>query len=406
MSPLTFLKDPLIWLTQISEMRATISGGPNFAYDLCTRRSATMDLGHLDLTTWKVAFNGAEPVKGQTMCSFAERFTEAGFKSTAFLPCYGLAEATLLVSGGHWRPTGAGHGRVSCGRPARGQQIVIVDPACCLPVADGVEGEIWVAGANVTAGYLADDSSDLFGSLHGQRFVRTGDLGYRSDGELYVTGRMKDVLVWRGVNYHATDIEAAVDGAADGLRSVVAAFVGEDETATVLVIESTVREPDRSRTVALIRRQVLERTGLRMDQVVLVPPKTIPRTSSGKVRRAQCRAEHAAGRYDGFRDDRPAATVDREVRTRTRLTELIQGAFAAVCDVGACADTDSFLGLGGDSIRAGEVAAALEQALGVNVTVEMVLQHLTPRALAGALLDGSRGDQLDLDAVFETLDAV
>ncbi len=230
MSPLDFLKSPLTWLRQISEVRATATGGPNFAYDLCVRRARDNDLRDLDLSSWRVAFNGAEPVRRETLQKFARRFAGNGFRPSAFLPCYGLAEATLIVSGSHWDPAAdrsSPDGRrlhVSCGPVISGSRIAIVAGGKHLP--DGEEGEIWVNGPCVTTGYWHGGGQDgPFGELDGTRFLRTGDLGYLHDGELFVTGRAADVLVHRGVNYHAQDIEDAAVLDNPDVRPVAAAFM-------------------------------------------------------------------------------------------------------------------------------------------------------------------------------------
>ncbi|HEX6699781.1 MAG TPA: AMP-binding protein, partial [Gaiellaceae bacterium] len=193
LSPLDFLKRPLSWLHQISDFRATISGGPNFAYDLCVRRRVSEEeVAQLDLSGWRLAFNGAEPVRRRTMEAFAAKFAPAGFRRSSFFPCYGLAEATLIVSGAHWDGEAADEeGRVACGLPLPDQELRVVDPATGRPVADDTEGELWLSGPSVTDGYWsAAASEELFGELEGRRFLRTGDLGYLRDGELVLSGRV------------------------------------------------------------------------------------------------------------------------------------------------------------------------------------------------------------------------
>ncbi len=208
--PGDFLKSPLRWLRQISDSGATVSGGPNFAYELCVRRvSSGAARPELDLSRWHTAFNGGEPVRAATMARFTETFAAVGFHPDAFLPCYGLAEATLIVAGGRWRADAAS-GSVSCGPVVTGQAVTVVDWQTHRAVDNGVEGELWIAGPHITYGYLGGlDASELFGELDGVRHLRTGDLGYQRDGELHLTGRAKDVIVFRGTNYHSVDIEAA-----------------------------------------------------------------------------------------------------------------------------------------------------------------------------------------------------
>lgn len=387
LAPEEFLKAPLGWLQEISRSGTTVSGGPDFAYRLCVRRAARGELpAGLDLSGWRVAFNGAETVRRATMEAFSDRFGPVGFDRRAFLPCYGLAEATLLVSAGRW--SGTGTGPVSCGAPVPGQQVVVVDPSAAVACPDGTEGEIWISGPQVTAGYWSGAADKLFGTLAGRRFLRTGDLGYRADDELFVTGRSKDVLVHHGVNHHAGDLEdAAVEVLGPDAGAAAAFLVETDRAATpVLVLEL---RGDRDAALAVrVRSAVLERTGLRLGVVVLVGPHSIPRTSSGKVRRSACRDAFLAGCYadgvlDGQGEDRPTASAVTE-----DLTSLACGVLAEVCGLPDCRPTDRLSELGVDSVRAAEAAAVLEDALGLHVPLEAMLTAATPSTITDALLRG------------------
>ncbi|HEU4535413.1 MAG TPA: fatty acyl-AMP ligase, partial [Polyangiaceae bacterium] len=280
MSPLDFLQRPMRWLEAIARFGGTTSGAPNFAYDLCARKAGpggAAALGGLDLSTWSVAFCGAEPVRRETLERFARAFAPAGFRREAFLPCYGLAEATLIVSGkaagadyrverldakaleegraepaapaGGGREPGGEEGRaepaapaggtrelVSCGGPVEGTLALVVDPATRRPCAEGRVGEIWVAGPHVAVGYWGDaeKSAQTFGAElaegsaaapAGTRFLRTGDLGFVRGGEIYVSGRSKDLIIVRGRNYYPQDVErAAEEGSPRVRRGGVAAF--------------------------------------------------------------------------------------------------------------------------------------------------------------------------------------
>jgi len=395
LQPGDFLKAPLWWLRQISESGATASGGPNFAYDLCVRRARSDDeLTGLDLSRWQVAFNGGESVKRRTLVEFAEKFAPVGFRPEAFLPCYGLAEATLMVSAGHWsgQPSNAG-GHVSCGTPVPGQRVAVVDPERQLPADEGEEGEIWIGGPHVTPGYLAQDPGDLFGELDGARLLRTGDLGYLSGGELFVTGRAKDVIVFRGANFHAVDVEAVALDAAGGVAGAAAAFLVDldPEPFPVLVVEMRGRREERLATA--MRAAVLAQTRLPLGVVALVPPRSVPRTSSGKVRRSACRDAFLAGAYDdAVVSDRVRLGELAERRTRdtatTELATMICGIVAGVCEAEDCQPTDSLIDLGVDSVRAAEAAAVLEDALGLTVPLEAVLTAPTPQGVADALVEG------------------
>ncbi len=392
MAPEDFLKSPLSWLRQITGSGATVSGGPNFAYDLCVRRaSRDHALEGLDLSGWRVAFNGGETVKPGTMAEFARRFAPVGFQPRAFLPCYGLAEATLIVTAGHWSGSADPGTPVSCGTPVAGQRVAVVDPERAERCADGQEGEVWIAGPHVTSGYWSADAGELFGELDGERFLRTGDLGYLRGGELYVTGRAKDVIVFRGVNHHAVDVEAAALDAVGAVAGNAAAFlVDGPEPYPVLVLE--VRGAVDEGLASTVRAAVLARTGLRLGLVALVPPRSVPRTSSGKVRRSSCREALLSGAYDGaVVDDRERLTALADQRARgaltTELATMICGIVAGVCETPECRPTDSLVDLGVDSLHAAEAAAVLEDALGLTVPLDAVLTAPTPQAIADVLLD-------------------
>ena len=358
MSPIAFLQSPRRWLAAISRYRATTSGGPNFAYDLCVRKIAAADRAGLDLSSWDLAFNGAEPVRAETMERFAAAFGGCGFAPGAFFPCYGLAEATLFVAGG----SGAGAARVapriaafdrvqleagearplpsddpasrvlvSCGRPWFGQELAIVDPATLTPCAAGRVGEIWVRGGSVAQGYWRREeaSAETFdGRIAGATgaqagpYLRTGDLGFveapppgqegpdgaAGGGELFVTGRFKDLIIIRGRNLYPQDIELSVERSHPALRAGCgAAFSIEqgDQERLVVVQEldradgTSAPAPELVEEIAdAVRRAVAEEHEAQVQQVVLLRTGTIPKTSSGKIQRHACRAALLAGRLE------------------------------------------------------------------------------------------------------------
>ncbi|WP_431956961.1 HAD-IIIC family phosphatase [Nocardia lijiangensis] len=319
MSPLHFLQRPERWLQAISAYRAHTSGGPNFAYELCVRRIAPEQLDRLDLSSWRVAFNGSEPVRAATVRRFAETFGRAGFRAESHQPVYGLAEATLIVTAPSTAapPTildAAGHAAgnlargaelVGVGEPSEGMSIAIVDPDSGAERPAGDEGEIWVAGDSVAAGYFRDEqaTAEVFGArLPGddRRFLRTGDLGFLSSGELFVTGRRKDLLIVDGRNHYPQDIETTVESAHEAVRAgCVAAFsvdVGVDGEQSVVVAE--VRGEDPGETAAIegaVRAAVATEHGLALAAVLLIRPGTIFKTSSGKIQRSACRAAYLSG---------------------------------------------------------------------------------------------------------------
>ena len=325
MSPMHFLQRPLRWLSAIGRYRATHSGGPSFAYDLCVRRTTPEQRTALDLRSWRLAFNGAEPVRADTMEAFAAAFAASGFSRGAFLPCYGLAEATLYVSSpkcgefplvlsvdkkklqsGIAVPAFGEEAIdiVSCGRPPAGHEIAIVDPDRCTPLPDGVIGEIWTRGPSTASGYWALETSTratFMAQLAGcdRHFMRTGDLGFRWDRGLYVTGRLKDLIILRGRNIYPQDIEFTIEQSYDSVQPVGGAAFGESvngEERLVLVQEvrrGIVNDPDRlARSIA---QTILEQHEIQAHRVVLIRPGSLPKTTSGKIRRSATRMVLAAG---------------------------------------------------------------------------------------------------------------
>jgi acyl-CoA synthetase (AMP-forming)/AMP-acid ligase II len=329
MAPVAFLQRPRRWLEAITRLRATISGGPNFAYDLCVSRIPPAERANLDLSSWKVAFNGSEPVRAATLERFSEAFGPCGFRQTAFYPCYGLAEATLMVAGGqaHRPPViiqlDDERRVVGCGRSLDGQRVVIVDPDSAVSCAPGQVGEIWLAGPSVAAGYwqqpaltaavfnahLAPAPPPAEGSpaappprqqpaASQSAYLRTGDLGFvDADGEVFLTGRLKAVLIVGGRKIQAEDIEACLsDGnghGGAGPGGVVALAVEADEKEQLVVVHEASKHLPATELESLarsIRLKVAEAVQCPVEVVLLTRPGGIPKTSSGKVRRAACRA--------------------------------------------------------------------------------------------------------------------
>jgi acyl-CoA synthetase (AMP-forming)/AMP-acid ligase II len=296
--PAAFLQRPVRWLRAISRYRAARSGGPNFAYDLCARRVSDADLGTLDLSCWQDAYNGAEPVRSETLAAFAARCARAGFRSDAFRPCYGLAEATLLVSCGRWN--GGDDGRVSCGVPAEDTTIAVVDPENGHRCTTGGIGELWVSGPGVARGYWSGEGTTrTFGArLHGdsRRYLRTGDLGFVDDRGLHVTGRIKDVLIVRGQKHFPADLEITASEAHPAAvpfgAAAFSAGGGVDGDRIVVAVEVdrwAGRRHSPAEIVSAVRAAVADNHGVLVDDVVLLPPHALPRTTSGKVQRYLCR---------------------------------------------------------------------------------------------------------------------
>ncbi len=343
LSPMAFLTKPLRWLSAISRYGGTTSGGPNFAYDLCVRKISPEDRDQLDLSSWQVAFNGAEPVRPETLDRFAEYFGPCGFRREAFYPCFGLAEATLIVSGGFVknRPVmrsfvatelGAGNAisvepteegsrtLVGCGQSLPDQEIAIANPESLTREPEGTVGEIWVRGPSVAQGYWqqAGATEATFGARladTGQGpYLRTGDLGFMQDGELFVTGRIKDLIILHGVNVYPQDIEYTVQQCHNRVRpDSGAAFTVERDGREQLVV---VQEVDRrnhgelDEVFGAIRRAVSAEHEMTVDAIVLVKAGSIPKTSSGKIQRHACRQAYVAGTLEVVGQTPNKATKD------------------------------------------------------------------------------------------------
>lgn len=340
MAPAAFLIRPLRWLTAISTTRASMSGGPNFAFDLCAQKITAEQRAELDLSSWEFAYVAAEPVRPRTLERFVEVFSQCGFRKSSFWPCFGLAESTLLVSGGQ---RGSGYrvknGNVSLGSAIDDSEIAIVDLQSHEPVADGKVGEIWFRSPSVAAGYWGkehESQAAFGGKLAGSEgsFLRTGDLGFIDGGELFVTGRIKEVMIVRGRKHYPTDIEDAVERASLGLSQhrpggCVAFSVfadGEERIFVALEIERRTRERRRmiesteerrrgsdrrhrpfhyrsTQPTALdplelsraIRRLIASDHGVEIAGVYLLRPGSIPKTSSGKKQRLLCGQQLLSG---------------------------------------------------------------------------------------------------------------
>ncbi|MGV9889598.1 fatty acyl-AMP ligase [Streptomyces sp. NPDC003395] len=350
LSPEAFLKRPARWLEAIGRYGIGVSGAPDFAYELCARQVTDEQVAGLDLSGWRVAVTGGEPVAAATGRSFTERFAPAGFRPEALTPCYGLAEATLLVSGGcletvpaaravdgealerhQLREPRAGRAPrtlVACGRPY-GSEVRIVDPESLRTVADGGIGEIWVRGAGVAGGYWRDRTAtaEVFDAVTADGeggFLRTGDLGTLLDGRLHVTGRLKDVIVVGGRNLYPQDLEHAVQQISALFGTGTAFSVPGERERVVMVQELRTHKRydlDLDGLAGDVERCLAEEFGISVDGVLLVRPGTIRRTTSGKVERAATRRLFLNGRLQPLhqrlgREFAPAAGRTGAARSR------------------------------------------------------------------------------------------
>ena len=401
MSPGYFLGRPQRWLEAISEYGGTISGGPDFAYRLCSERVSDAALERLDLSKWRVAFSGSEPIRQDSLDLFSSKFAVSGFTADSFFACYGLAEATLFVTGGqrgrgignlevsdaalaqNRAEPGAGSVLMSCGASQPEHAVRIVDTLSGEPLIENQIGEIWAAGPSIAGGYWRNPeaSSKTFVELDGRTWLRTGDLGFLRHGELFVTGRLKDMLIVRGHNLYPQDIEQAIEREVDVVRKGrVAAFAvtenGVDGIGIAAEISRSVQKilkPDA--LINAIRQTVAEAFHEAPSVVVLLNPGALPKTSSGKLQRTACRARLADGSLDSyarFPDGRGIEPVG------VNVSEGLQAQIAAIwCEqlkveqVGA---DDNFFLLGGNSITATQVMARLREVLGLQLNLRLLFE--------------------------------
>jgi 8-amino-7-oxononanoate synthase len=445
LAPASFLQRPALWLEVMSARRATITGGPNFAFDLCVDRIPPEERASLDLSAWRLCFNGAEPVHHETMRRFAEAFGPVGFDPRVMLPCYGLAEATLFVAGG---PAGRGATAVfidrdellggtlaerppespeaqpliTAGVPAAGTQVAIVDLDGGLELPEGRVGEIWVSGPSVASGYWNRPELDALvqARLPGRdgRFLRTGDLGAMMRGDLVVTGRLKDIIILRGRNYYPQDLEQATAQSHAMLRRGYCAAFTVPETSGLgnverLVIAAEVGRHHDSATDRLvfqaIRQQLAMGSGVTPDEILLVRSGGIPRTSSGKLQRRACRAAFLAGTLDTvghWRLPERSAVTPVDATIAFVLDWISQETGRDVATLSANASPRD---LGLDSIGMTLLAVALEERVGRRLATMELWEQPSVRALvAHALRDGLGGGrderQVPLPLPAETTD--
>ena len=417
MSPAAFLQRPARWLEAVSRYGAETSGGPNFAYDLCAERVSPEEKAALDLSRWRVAFCGSEPVRAATLERFAAAFAPCGFRREAFYPCYGLAEATLFVTGGRSAEPPVVRGfdaaalerdraasaeaedatrLVGCGFPWHGSRVEIVRADTRVPCADGEVGEVWVAGPHVAAGYWnrAEESAEAFGAHLADGagpFLRTGDLGFVDGGELFVTGRAKDLIILRGRNLYPQDVEAVASAAHPALQlGGAAAFpVDADGEERLVLVHEVRRTALRALNAADVARAVREAVAAAHEaavhDVVLIGPATLPKTSSGKVQRQACRRAYLAGSLDPVGGSpspvsSPTPSDGAADPATSPLEAIVRDEAARVLRVSAASVRSdlSLTSLGLDSVGAARLAARVEEAAGISVDPVALLE---PRPL-------------------------
>ncbi|MDC0712647.1 AMP-binding protein [Stigmatella sp. ncwal1] len=438
MPPAAFIQKPARWLHAISRYRATTSGGPNFAYDLCARKVSPEQRMGLDLSSWEVAFNGAEPIRATTVLRFMETFKDYGLKPEALYPCYGMAETTLVVSGGIPKqkpficnvqadaleqgrivevdggPAGPGgdgtHALVYSGRTWL-EKVRIVEPTHRTVCERNQVGEIWVSSASVAQGYWnrpvqTEETFRAYLQDTGEGpFLRTGDLGFFRGEDLVITGRLKDIIIIRGRNHYPQDIEQTVEECHPALKaSGGAAFsvTVEDEERLVIVQEverSYLRNLDVDDVVGCIRQAVSESHELHVHAVVLLKTSSIPKTSSGKIQRHACRngfrdkSLNAVGQWvENLQEDiaaDPAWTASQTGRTEEDIQNWILGRMAQYLGIKAedIDIKDPFERYGLDSAVAVSLTGELAGWLGREFEPTLFWEHPSAEILARHLVN-------------------
>jgi amino acid adenylation domain-containing protein len=436
MPPASFLQRPYRWLQAISQYKGTTSGGPNFAYELCTQKITPEQKQTLDLSSWSVAFNGAEPIRYDTLERFAEAFAECGFRKQAFYPCYGMAETTLMVSGvekvtaptiktvaksaleSHRVVESSAQDEdayhfVSCGRVIPEQEVVIANSETLSSCKVDEIGEIWVSGSSVGQGYWnrPQQTIETFHAYLSDTgkgpFLRTGDLGFLHNGELFITGRAKDLIIIRGRNLYPQDIESTTERSHPSLRSAAgAAFTVKvnHEERLVIVQELEFRaKPNLEEVISAIRQAVTEEHEVQVYAVVLIKPGSIPKTSSGKIQRRATRTQFEQGELNvvasnilkisniarketQLQRSELLALSPRECQPllESYLIELLAGILAITVDEINPQELLSTLGL--DSLKVFELKNRIEVEFEVEVSVADFFAGMSTRSLVTKIL--------------------
>jgi len=431
MPPVAFLQKPIRWLQAISKYRATTSGGPNFAYDLCVKKIKSEELTNLDMSSWDLAFNGAEPVRAKTLAQFSEKFADCGFSYSSFYPCYGMAETTLFTTGCNKDREPLIQGVlaeelaknlvveseiaspesrvfVGCGRPYLDSIVMIVDPELLTPCDRGQVGEIWVSGGSIAAGYWdrPEATREIFQANLGtseESFLRTGDLGFFENNELFVTGRLKDLIIIRGRNHYPQDIELTVEHSHPALQeNCSAAFSIEIDGSECLFVvcevkRTELRKLNLDEIVAKIMVAVSTEHELEVHQFFLLRPGSIPKTSSGKIQRSGCKlgvlenSLNVVGEWKRGIDKTLPTEVsicqNDSVKTAAEIETWLTAKIAEILEVATVEiDRQQPLAIYGlNSLKAVSIAAELETWFGIKVAPMIVYEYPNIQALANYL---------------------
>jgi acyl-CoA synthetase (AMP-forming)/AMP-acid ligase II/acyl carrier protein len=431
MPPPLFLQRPYRWLQAISRYQGTTSGGPNFAYELCIQKITPEQKATLDLSSWSVAFNGAEPIRSQTLERFSAAFADCGFRQEAFYPCYGMAEATLMVAGvaktaapiiKKVNKTALERNQVveiftdeeystfvSCGQSIPEQKIVIVNPHTLTSCETSEVGEIWVSGASVGKGYWnrTAETEETFHTylLDGgqEAFLRTGDLGFLDNGELFITGRVKDLIIIRGRNLYPQDIELSAEHSHSSLRlgsNAAFAIEVDDEERLVVVQELEFRsKPNIDEVTTAIRQALAQEHEIQVYAVVVIKAGTIPKTSSGKIQRRTCKAEFIANQLEVVGksildwSENNSNGLDRSnfPQGQDSIALHLQELVAQILKIAPekIQPQQSLTALGLDSLMAFELKNSLEVNFGLSVAISELLQDISIEELTRQILTES-----------------
>jgi amino acid adenylation domain-containing protein len=408
MTPSAFIRDPLSWLEAITLYKATKCGAANFAFELLCQRYDANRAAKLDLTSIQLMFSGAEPVRAATLARFSELYQSVGFCYDTFYPCYGMAEATLFMTGsdhhrdvtvrafdeqqlslGHALPcteAGAGKALTACGVSKPGHVVLIVDPETCEPKTAGQIGEIWFDGPSKAQGYWGKpESAEVFQArIAGQEgsYLRTGDLGFMLDGQLYVTGRRKDLIIIHGRNYYPQDIEVTVAASnpafnADNCAAFSVEVAGEEVLVVAQEIQRTaMRQLDKTAAILQIRTSVAVEHQLELHDVLLLKPGSLAKTTSGKVQRYRNRELYLAREHQALASLRQADSqveLTKEQHQEPLLT-LINQYVAVPADAD---DNTALIALGLDSLKAATLCYALQQQYGLSIEFYELLNDIT-----------------------------
>jgi amino acid adenylation domain-containing protein len=418
------MQRPVRWLEAIHRYQGTTSGAPNFAYELCVRKIKPEECEGLSLRSWRVVVNGAEPVRADTLARFVEKFAPYGLRPESLAPAYGMAETTLVVSGvpintaptvrtfhsqaletNRVQPVAADdpHARklVGCGPPAADMEVEIVDPQTCRPVAPNVVGEIWVRSASVGQGYWnrPEETQRFFrASLAGEqggRYLRTGDLGFLLGGELYVAGRMKELIILGGRNFYPHDLERALQDAHPALKAdggAAFAVEADDQERLVIVHEMTrPRRYDFDEVIAAIRHVLAEQFDLNAHAIALIPSGSLPKTSSGKTRRRQCREDFLAGRLNVLKTwsaEGCSAAQAREIQQeapQTPTEESLARMWRDLLGIENIGRQSDFFALGGQSLRVAQLLGRIAAEWGVEAPLRRFFDDPTLAGMAAAV---------------------